>query len=323
MKNKIVTKQQNRSLKSSFSSGQQRKKVDNISPGPVFADVMNMLLGSTRQRRRTDGKPGQWKMKQVVDHEWVFVEPWELGEVYDQFDYGCELLENGKASQAEKLFNTVISKVPIHIDALHHLAIIFDDKGKSEEARQLWIKGVEIGRNAFSPKFTSGDHLEWGWLENRPFLRCLHGLAIATLDDGDVVEATGLFEELLLYNPDDNQGVRELLIEMYLEQNNLVKALDLCKQYPNDMMAGIWYGYPLVLFKLRKQEQASKKLIKVIKESPKIARELLKKSHKKPQSDTPGHILVGGWDEAYDYWVRFGKFWDEEALEWLREINDR
>jgi tetratricopeptide (TPR) repeat protein len=261
-------------------------------------------------------------MKQIADHEWMFVEPWELGEVYDQFDYGCELLENGKESQAEKLFNTVISKVPIHIDALHHLAIILDGKEKSEEARQLWTKGVEIGRSVFSTKFTYGDHLEWGWLENRPFLRCLHGLATATLDEGNIAKATELFEELLSYNPDDNQGVRELLMEMYLEQNNLVKALDLCKWYPNDMMAGMLYGYPLVLFKLGKQEQASKKLIKVVKESPKIAKELFKKSHKKPQSDMPGHITCGGWDEAYYYWKRFGRFWDKKALEWLRNVNE-
>ena len=34
-------------------------------------------------------------------------------------------------------------------------------------------------------------------------------------------------------------------------------------------------------------------------------------SHKKPQSDMPGYISVGGWDESYDYWERFGRLWDE------------
>jgi tetratricopeptide (TPR) repeat protein len=220
------------------------------------------------------------------------------------------------------LFNKVVYKVPIHIDALHHLAIILDNKGKLEEARKLWAKGIEIGRNAFSRKFIFGDHLDWGWLENRPFLRCLEGFATAIFNTGDIVKATGLFDELLSFNPNDNQGIREQLIKIYLEQNKLEKALKLCNKYPGDFLAGMRYGYPLVLFKLGKKEQASKKLIKVIKYSPKISQELLKKTHKKPHCDLFGYIAVGGWDEAYDYWKQFGKFWGEEALEWLNEVNN-
>jgi len=323
MKNKIVIKQKKRELKPLSFLDKQRKKTDIVIPGPVFADVMNMLIGSTRQKRRLNDKPGRWRIKQVADHEWMFIEPWELDDVYDDFDYGCQLLENGKSSQAEKLFNKVLSKVPIHINALHHLAIILDNKGKSEEARKLWTKGVEIGRSAFSHKFVSGDHFEWGWLENRPFLRCLEGFATAILDSGDIVKATGLFEELLSFNPNDNQGIREQLIEIYLDQNQLEKALELCNKYPGDFIAGMRYGYPLVLFKLGKKEKASKKLIKVIKNSPRITKEMLKKTHKKPQSDLPGFIAVGGWEEAYDYWKRFGKYWNKNTLEWLKEVYNK
>jgi hypothetical protein len=31
---------------------------------------------------------------------------------------------------------------------------------------------------------------------------------------------------------------------------------------------------------------------------------------------------MGGWDEAYSYWEHFGRFWDREALEWLKKIGD-
>jgi tetratricopeptide (TPR) repeat protein len=298
------------------------KKINEIDFSQIpITDMVNFLTGSHRRKR--EGKSGCWKVKPVANHEWLFVEPLELDSVYDTFDKGCELLENGNVSQAEKLLRDVTHKTPLHIDALHHLAIILDSKGESEEARRLWIRGVEIGRSAFPRKFISGDRFEWSWLENRPFLRCLHGLGTATLTDGDILTATGIFEELLSYNPHDNQGVREVLLEVYLEQNELKKAYDLCKKYPNDTLAGLWYGYPLVLFGLGKREQASKNLKKVLKESPKMAKELLKKSHKKPKSEMPGYISVGGWDEAYDYWERFSRFWDTEKLDWLREImND-
>jgi hypothetical protein len=69
-----------------------------------------------------------------------------------------------------------------------------------------------------------------------------------------------------------------------------------------------------------KQKQASNALNKILKKSPKVAKELLKKSHKKPQSEMPaGYISVGGWDEAYNYWLRYERFWDENALDWLRK----
>lgn len=298
---------------------QSLKKIDenNFSQLP-FADVINFFMDS--QRKKREGETGRWKMKLVNDHEWIFVEPLELDLVYDAFDRGCALLENGKVAQAEKLLRDVTYKTPLHIDALHHLAIILDWKGDSEDARQLWMKGVEIGRNAFPRKFVSGDLLEWDWLENRPFLRCLHGLGTAILSDGDTQKAEEIFEELLSYNPSDNQGVREDLLHIYLGENDLKKAYKLCKKYPDDVLAGLWYGYPLVLYLLRKQEQASKTLKKVLKESPKIAQELLKKTHKKPKSEIPGYISVGGWDEAYDYWERFGRFWDQNKLEWLQEM---
>ncbi len=295
----------------------QKIKENNLSEFSI-ANMVNFLIDSNKNKHRKGDK--HWKLKFVGNHEWMFVEPLELDPVYDDFDRGCELLEKGSISQAEKLFRDVIHKAPLHIDALHHLAIILDGTGKSEDARQLWNKGVEIGKNAFPKEFESGDHLEWGWLENRPFLRCLDGLAKRILQDGDIVKGKSMFEELLSFNPNDNQGIREILIIIYLEQNELKKAEELCKKYPDDFLAGLSYGYPLILFKLGKQGQAYKAVNKVVKKSPKIVKELLKKSHKKPQSKMPGYISVGDWDEAYNYWERYGRFWDKNALEWLRKV---
>jgi len=286
-----------------------------------FTEMVNMFMDSSHRKRR--GKPGIWKLKSVGDHGWMFVEPSDVYESYDIFDAGCEFLEQGMIDKAEKLLTEIVTKVPSHIDALHHLAIIFDEKGKDEEALKLWNKGVEIGKNVISKNFTSGDKLEWGWIENRPFLRCQHGLATKLLSENKTDEAVVLLEELLAYNPNDNQGVREILFYIYLDKGEYDKALILCKKYPNDMLAGLWYGYPLVLFKMGKHAWASKKLRKVVKESPKIAQELLKKTHEPPKEEMPGYITVGGWSEAYSYWEQFGKFWDEKALEWLKEISSQ
>ncbi|MFC1991299.1 hypothetical protein ACFLVC_00985 [Chloroflexota bacterium] len=54
----------------------------------------------------------------------------------------------------------------------------------------LWEQTSRIDHKAFPQDFESGrDRLEWGWFENRPFLRCLHGLALVRYDDGEIGEA--------------------------------------------------------------------------------------------------------------------------------------
>jgi tetratricopeptide (TPR) repeat protein len=51
--------------------------------------------------------------------------------------------------------------------------------------------------------------LEWSRLFNRPFLRCLHGYnGICLWRLGRTREAVEVFERILAFNPNDNQGVR-------------------------------------------------------------------------------------------------------------------
>jgi len=105
-----------------------------------------------------------------------------------------------------------------HLDAIHHLALVLSERNLLDQARDLWDQSVRIGRKAFPQDFKLGrERLEWGWLENRPFLRCLHGLALARYDEGEVEEALRLFQELLSLNPNDNQGVRAMAEEVFVQ----------------------------------------------------------------------------------------------------------
>ena len=55
-----------------------------------------------------------------------------------------------------------------------------------------------------------GGVLGWGWIDNRPFLRCLHGLTLSTWRLEQFTEAHELRWALLWLNPADNQGARAL-----------------------------------------------------------------------------------------------------------------
>jgi hypothetical protein len=50
--------------------------------------------------------------------------------------------------------------------------------------------------------------LPWGWIDNRPWLRCLNGYGLCLWRFGNFKEVEHVFDRVLWLNPTDNQGVR-------------------------------------------------------------------------------------------------------------------
>jgi len=266
------------------------------------------------------------KLSRVAPHEWEFVFPDAYNDLMDEFHSGCESYEEGNLDQAEKVFKMVLAQMPDHLDAIHHLALVLSERDLYDQARDLWEQAVRIGRKAVTQDFEPGkDRLEWGWLENRPFLRCLHGLALARYKEGQIEEALRLFQELLSLNANDNQGVRAMTQEALFELGRLEDALKLAERYPNDVMPETLYGRALALFKLGRQREATAALKEAVKYLPLVRKELLETKHHLPRTARPDRVTCGGADEAYYYWEHWGRFWgkDPEALEWLRGITRR
>jgi tetratricopeptide (TPR) repeat protein len=264
------------------------------------------------------------KLARVAPHEWEFVYPDIYDNLVDEFNTGCELYEQGNLDEAERVYSQVLARMPDHLDAIHHLAIVLSERNQIDQAHYLWDQAVSIGRKAFPQDFKLGtDRLEWGWLENRPFLRCLHGLALARREDEEVEEALRLFQELLSLNPNDNQGVRAMAEEALFKLGRLEDALKIAEQYRHDVMPDTLYGRALALFKLGRRQEATVALKEAVEYSPLVSRELLNTKHRLPRTARPDVVTLGGADEAYYYWEHWGQFWEEdpEALEWLRGIT--
>lgn len=63
--------------------------------------------------------------------------------------------------------------------------------------------GAAIGEHALGPSFSGA--LPWSYLNNRPYLRCLHGQGLALWRLGRLEEAASVFERLLWLNPAGDQ----------------------------------------------------------------------------------------------------------------------
>jgi hypothetical protein len=77
-------------------------------------------------------------------------------------------------------------------------------------AARLWRpQGLRIGELALGLDFDG--LLPWGHIDNRPFLRCMHGFGLCLWRLKRFEEAEHVFERILWLNPSDNNGVRFLI----------------------------------------------------------------------------------------------------------------
>jgi len=91
------------------------------------------------------------------------------------------------------------------LDAHAHLGNLIFDHLPGDAMRHYEV-GLRIG--GLSLGSLADGLLPWGLLDNRPFLRCMHGFGLCLWRLEQFEEAEKVFERLLWLNPADNQGVR-------------------------------------------------------------------------------------------------------------------
>ena len=263
------------------------------------------------------------KLVEIDRNDWIFQDPTITDEIDDKLDEALDIWRAGYTERAENMLRAVVEECPNHIDALHHLSLIYKEQGRELEAYVFCQAAVSIGLHAIPRKFKwDNSRVTWGFWENRPFMRAYHNLGLWHFHSDRYDNAIEIFERLLSVNWNDNLGVRYLLPVCWFEKNELSAILDLCSQYPDDVGPGILYSKALALARLGRDEDARAVLEYCVVELPLVGKELLKKRHPKPKSRIEGRITMGGPDEAYEYWRYFGKYWStsESAMNLLRQV---
>lgn len=267
------------------------------------------------------------KLVEMEKNNWSFEEDSTFtSEILERFDQALDIWAKGHDEEAEKMLHAVVAACPNHIDALHHLSLLYSGQGREVEAYIYCQAAVGIGLHALPQKFSwKTARMEWGWLENRPFMRAYHNLGMWNLDNARYDEAIGIFKRFLSVNPNDNQGVRYLLPHCWFEKNELSKIVTHCRKYREDVAPEILYSEALALALLGRNEEARTALENGVAKLPLVGRELLKKRHPRPKSVLEGYISHGGADQAYYYWKSFGNYWSESesALGLLRQVVKR
>jgi hypothetical protein len=96
------------------------------------------------------------------------------------------------------------------LDAHAQLGLLAFDAGCVEAALAHYVSGVWVAEQSLPDPFDRV--LWWGWVDNRPFLRCLHGLMISAWRVGDLEPGETLCWRLLWLSPGDHIGASDLLL---------------------------------------------------------------------------------------------------------------
>jgi tetratricopeptide (TPR) repeat protein len=188
-----------------------------------------------------------------------------------------------------------------------------------EEARDLYTQGVAAGERALGKRMFKEEvgHF-WGILQTRPYMRARAGLAQCLWDAGEREAAVAHYYDMLRLNPNDNQGIRDLLINCLLSLDRDEDACRLLRDYAEDGMATWMYSWALWAFRQQGNSSDARRCLKrALKQNPHVPAYLL--GRKRLPRRLPDFIGFGDEDEAVAYTAGARENWRNTpgALDWL------
>jgi len=158
------------------------------------------------------------------------------GEMEIARDLAYQSMEAGDPVEIERLARLALSHDPECVDALRMLAFV--TARSAPELIAMLRNAIQAGERALGPEFFEENRGHfWHVLEARPYMRARMDLTETLLKAGETAEAVRDLEALLELNEGDNQGVRYVLLPLYLEAGDLDAARKLLAAYPDDYSA--------------------------------------------------------------------------------------
>eukprot|EP00980_Cylindrotheca_fusiformis_P021399 scaffold8259_cov143-Cylindrotheca_fusiformis.AAC.17 len=148
-------------------------------------------------------------------------------------EYVYDAWEAATVRQKFSLLRKALRIFPFSVDALNAWASIYAHKlhpPELEKAEKTYELALASSRLLW-PDLEQQPTIEWGHVEHRPFLRAYHGLAVVQSDLGKTSDAIEKYQYLLKVNPNDNQGVRNLLFSALLENGEYKLAEEIAEKH--------------------------------------------------------------------------------------------
>lgn len=173
--------------------------------------------------------------------------------------------------------------------------ILAEQAASIEDELDHFRLGMEAAERVLGPEFFAENvgHF-WGISETRPYMRARLGVADGLNAIGRIEEGIEHYRDLLRLNPNDNQGVRYMLLPALLAAGRDVEAARLLKEY--DEESAVWaYAQVLLAFRLSGRAEAAARELRAALRLNAHVPELLQSDSPIPQ---PPHYAPGSFEEA-------------------------
>lgn len=188
--------------------------------------------------------PMDWLIGEIGTEKFISIWPEDMAQeiMYDAWE----------TATGKKRIALARKALEVSADCADAYVLLAEETARSvAEAIEHYQKGVQAGERAIGKKAFEDDvGYFWGILETRPYMRARAGLAACLWEVGRREEAVAHYREMLRLNPNDNQGIRDLLMPCLIVLDRDHDAEKLFARYSDDCMA-VWV-YSRVLLDFRK-----------------------------------------------------------------------
>ena len=226
-----------------------------------------------------------------------------------------------EASQPQDQAELARRALSVSADCADAYVILANQAASREQARQLLEEGVAAGQRAIgSESFESATGNFWLDQRTRPYMRARLGLAQCLWESGQRSQAADHYTEMLRLNPNDNQGVRYLLLGALVDLDRDAEARGLIERYQQDGSAEWAYTIALLAYRGEGDSTNARSLLWAARDANRHVPDYLVGNRSMPPSP-PSYVSRGGEDEAVSYAAHFLRMWRSSlgAIPWLRK----
>lgn len=209
-------------------------------------------------------------------------------------------------------------------DCVDAYVLLAEEEAKTVQAAHLhYSTGVMAGERILADEFDDMVGHFWGIVETRPYMRARAGLASTFWLQGEYAIAISHYKQLLALNPNDNQGIRYILLSCLLSHGTNKEVEELLESYADEGSAVWCYNWALFIFRKEgDSSSAQSKLQEALQMNTHVPDFLLKR--RRLPRRLPDYVGFGDETEAVAYASENISLWQAEAgaLSWLESALD-
>jgi tetratricopeptide (TPR) repeat protein len=235
-------------------------------------------------------------------------------------DQAMDLVYNALETEGRQRRDLLARALELDPDCAEAYVVQAEDCGSVGKALELFERGMAAAERTLGPEtFEELAGGFWGFHETRPYMRARLGVAECLQGMGRPNEAAQHFRQMLRLNPNDNQGVRDLLMPILAQQREYDELADLLKQYGDDDSAvHLYLNAALAFARHGDSDRARKALRKANKCNPYVMDYLL--GIRRPPRWLPDYYSLGDQSEAAAFAADLTAAWRaiDGGLAWLK-----